>query len=278
MLKTSIVRWDIRGHRFGLFILNPKPPKTMATSTTIVRQLRLWSGLIAFAYVAMHLANHALGFISLEAMEAGRYGFLMIWRSGIGTALLYGAFSLHIGLALVSLYRRRHWRMPVWEFLQLLLGLLIPPFLISHAMGTRLAHRWFETTDSYTLVMLQYWRFNPEIGILITIFLVLAWLHGCIGLHFWLRLVPGYARVRLGLFAFALLLPVLALLGFTQAGREISRLAAQEGWVDQVRQQSNYPTPSQIDRHAGWLAGQRGHGVHRGYWDDLGTPGDSRGV
>lgn len=154
------------------------PSETRSVSTTMGRQLRLWSGLIAFAYVATHLANHALGLISLDAMEAGRDGFLILWRSGVGTGLLYGALSLHLWLALVALYQRRHWRMPIWELLQLLLGLLIPPFLISHSM-TRLAHTWFETTDSYTLVVLQYWQLKPELSVLMTIFLILAWLHGC---------------------------------------------------------------------------------------------------
>jgi adenylate cyclase len=30
-----------------------------------------------------------------------------------------------------------------------------------------------------------------------------VWVHGCIGFHYWLRLVPWYARVRPVLFAVA---------------------------------------------------------------------------
>src|SRR2546425_1604276 len=37
-----------------------------------VRRVRLWSGLVLFAYVTTHLANHSLGLVSLDAMEAGR--------------------------------------------------------------------------------------------------------------------------------------------------------------------------------------------------------------
>ncbi len=36
----------------------------------MVRRLRLWSGLILFTYLTTHFANHALGLISLRAMEA----------------------------------------------------------------------------------------------------------------------------------------------------------------------------------------------------------------
>ena len=37
------------------------------------RRLRLGSGLILFVFVLTHLTNHALGLISLEAMEAGQH-------------------------------------------------------------------------------------------------------------------------------------------------------------------------------------------------------------
>ena len=33
-------------------------------------RLRLWSGCVLFTYVATHLVNHALGLVSLDAMEA----------------------------------------------------------------------------------------------------------------------------------------------------------------------------------------------------------------
>ena len=43
-----------------------------------------------------------------------------------------------------------------------------------------------------------------------TLTLVLAWIHACIGVHFWLRFRPWYAGARPWLFAIALLLPTLA--------------------------------------------------------------------
>ena len=44
---------------------------------SVVRRVWLWSGLVLFTYVVTHLANHALGLISLEAMETGRSWFLL---------------------------------------------------------------------------------------------------------------------------------------------------------------------------------------------------------
>ena len=53
-----------------------------------------------------------------------------------------------------------------------------------------------------------------------------AWTHGCIGLHFWLRIRSWYAKFFPMLLTAAVLFPVLALLGVTQAGREVSVLVA----------------------------------------------------
>ena len=149
-----------------------------------------------FSYVATHLANHALGLVSLGAMEAGLGWFLWFWRNPLVNLVLYAALLTHVGLALRSLYRRRHLRMPAWEATQLGLGLLIPPLLIQHVVGTRVAVLLFDVVDSYTRTLLGFWYLRPEVGLRQTILLLIAWTHGCIGLHYWLRIRPWYARGR----------------------------------------------------------------------------------
>ncbi len=57
----------------------------------MARRVRLITGLVLLAYVTSHLINHALGLISLEAMEAGRIWFLRAWRSPPGTVLIIGS-------------------------------------------------------------------------------------------------------------------------------------------------------------------------------------------
>jgi hypothetical protein len=62
-------------------------------STTKVsrRDLRLVSGLVMLVYVASHLANHALGLVSLGVAEAALAGAARFWRNPIMTVLLYQA-------------------------------------------------------------------------------------------------------------------------------------------------------------------------------------------
>lgn len=209
-----------------------------------IRQLRLATGLILFTFLATHLSNHALGLISLEAMERGRVWFLALWRNPLGTLALYGALLTHFSLALLSLYRRRHLRMPLWEATQLVFGLAVPPLLISHITGTRIAHAWFDATDSYARVLLTFWVLRPDLGVRQALVLLVAWTHGCFGLHFWLRLRPAYPRVAPVLLVAAVLLPILALLGFAQGGREVAARASTAQAVAEVLRAANAPDPA----------------------------------
>jgi len=201
---------------------------------------------VLLTYLATHFINHSLGLISLDAMEAGRVWFLALWRNPVATVLLYGSLIIHISLAFYSLYRRWHLRMPRWEALQLVLGLLIPLFLAAHIAGTRLAHELVGVKDSYSLIVLSLWNVTPANGVRQAVLVTIAWLHGCIGFHFWLRLRPWYARVAPIFLAVAVLLPVLALLGFAEAGREISGfMARQPEWFERTLAAANVPRGSQ---------------------------------
>ena len=189
------------------------------------RRLRLLTGLILFAYVTTHFINHALGLVSLDAMEAGRYWFLGFWRSSIGTVLLYGSLLVHIGLAFRALYERRTLRMPLWEAAQLALGLCVPPLLMGHVFGTRITWELYGVEDAYSRLSLSLWALTPELGRKQVLTLAVVWSHAMIGLHANVKLRPWYPRAAPWLLAAALLLPVLALLGFVNAGRQAAALA-----------------------------------------------------
>ncbi len=211
-----------------------------------VRRTRLVSGLILLTYLATHLLNHGLGLISLDAMEWGRQWFLLLWRNPLGTAVLYGALLTHLCLAIWALYQRRHWRMPVTEMLQLTFGLTIPLLLTVHIVGTRLTHEYFAVDDSYTLMVLTLWHASPMDGLRQAILIIIAWTHGCIGCHYWLRLKKWYPRAAPYFLTLALLIPVCGLLGFVDAGREVSNLIArQPDWLERFLIAAKIPPRSQ---------------------------------
>ena len=178
----------------------------------MMRRLRLWSGLVLFAYVTTHLANHALGLISLDELERGRAWFLALWRNPVGTVALYGAMATHFLLAMWAIYERRNLRYTIGEGAQLALGISIPLLLALHIVGTRGAHEFAGTNDNYAYVLLAHFRFAPELFYFQTIALFSAWIHGCIGLYYWLRLKSWYGQVSIVLFSAALLPSILNML------------------------------------------------------------------
>lgn len=193
------------------------------------RDLRLSSGLILFAYVAAHLANHALGLVSVAAAQDGLRVAVAVWHSLPGTVLLYGATGIHITLALVALYERRTLRIPPLEALRIALGLGIPTLLIAHAVTTRLAFEVYGVRPDYARIVWMLWHSNSECRQLAL--LVPGWLHGCLGLNFAFARQVWYQRMRPILFGAALLLPVLAVLGFLAMLKEVSLLAQDPAWL-----------------------------------------------
>lgn len=211
------------------------------------RGLRLGSGLILFAFVTTHLFNHALGLISLEAVEAGRQYFLLIWRNPVGTVLFAGSLVIHMMLALHALYMRRRLRMSVGEAAQLILGFAAPVLLVSHILGTRAAAQLFGTDDTYTYVLLALWVDDPTRGLRQTSATLIVWIHACIGLYYWLRLKPWFIRAMPWLYGIAILVPVLGLLGFVSAGRTVDRLVAEDpGFRLDIAIDTDAPLPEQV--------------------------------
>ncbi|MFN2645168.1 MAG: adenylate/guanylate cyclase domain-containing protein [Burkholderiales bacterium] len=184
------------------------------------RRLRLASGLIVACFVVAHFLNHALGVVSIDAMDRLREPLAGWWRSAPGTVLLYGALVTHFALALVSLYRRTTLRMPRWEAAQLVLGLLVPPLLVAHIAGTRLPWFFLGHTIRYERVVGLLWS-DPAAAIRQCLLLIIVWAHLCFGIHYWLRVHRWYGGVQPVFFAAALLIPSLALAGFAAAGNEL---------------------------------------------------------
>ena len=197
----------------------------------MIARLRLWSGLFLLVFVVCHLLNHILGIVSLSAMEAGLQVFAVVWSNAPMATLLTLAFALHLALALRSLYRRRTLRMTGWELWQIVLGMAVPFLLIEHMIGTLGAQFGEGVLLSYALVLAAYWIFSPWLIAVQLALVVTAWVHGVIGVHFWLRLKPWYPPLVRPLSIAAILLPALAIAGFISAGVEVQRLAAEQGWV-----------------------------------------------
>ncbi len=185
----------------------------------LVQQLRLFSGLVLFTYAAFHFFNLSLGLVSIDAMLAFQDWRKLITRSLPGGIILYAALITHPLLAITRLAFRSTLKMPVWEMVQIIFGLLIPAFLVSHIVDTRIAFQIFGSDDNYRNVLGALW---PQDGWDKSLLLLLVWIHGCIGIHFWLRMKPLYRKMFLPLLVVAVIIPVLGIAGFSVAGRNVA--------------------------------------------------------
>jgi adenylate cyclase len=202
-------------------------PADGSASRGFLRKLRLWTGQILFLYVLTHFLNHAFGIRSVDAMERASKFLLEPWQTLPGQALLYGSLLIHAGLGLRAFYRRRHLRIPFTDAVQLSLGLAIPLLLIAHGAASRYAISVEGMKIDYARVVYAYWVGDPFFGLPRQfLLLIVVWIHGCIGIRAWLRTKPWYTRAVPALTAAATLLPVLAILGFVNAGLDMRDLVA----------------------------------------------------
>lgn len=184
-------------------------------------RIRLCGGMILLLYVFGHLSNLWLGLWSLQRMEQWRHVIMVPWQSPVGQFLLYGALASHIILGLVSLgSRRRAGSMRLGDIAQLVLGLIIPPLLVLHLLASRGAILLDGFQPSYGWFMVVYWKQAPFNGLKQVLLVAVAWIHGCLGLHTWLRLRPWWPKAAGFIYPLVFLVPILALLGFVEAGKE----------------------------------------------------------
>jgi adenylate cyclase len=195
-----------------------------------VRQIRLACGLVLFAYLLSHFVNHALGNISLDALATGLRYHTAFWKSLPIATVFYAAAATHAGLGICALYQRRQFRWKAIEPIQLVLGLSIPALIITHLAGVRFDDVMFQHQKLYPQVLYSYWVVWPYKMWLMFIVLIVSWVHGCIGLYFWLRMKAFFETAAPFLLAAAVLIPTLAMLGLYQGGRKIVQDSGTAQW------------------------------------------------
>lgn len=179
-------------------------------------RLRLVTGLVLFSFAATHLLNHALGLVDFGLMQRVQDVRTGITRSAPVTIVLLFSALTHVTLGLRRFLRRRTLRMGMGEAVQLAFGLSIPFLLLPHVVGTRVAHSLYGAFDDYAYVLGALW---PEGAVRQSVLVMLVWVHGCIGLHHWLKVRPWYVRAAPVLLAVAVAVPLLALGGFAASAR-----------------------------------------------------------
>jgi adenylate cyclase len=193
--------------------------------TLLLSRLRLMSGLVLMAFVASHLTNLALGLNSLAAVENWHPMFIGVWQTRAGETLLVLSITLHTGLGLWSIAKRRTFAISGRDLVQLLLGIAVPPLLVTHVLAMRIAGELVEHFQaSYGFILSVYWSFSPILAIQQLLLVVILWIHGAIGLYSWMVLQRWWQRVGGFILPILFAVPILSLLGFVETGKEVLHL------------------------------------------------------
>ncbi len=201
-----------------------------------------------FTYVVCHLLNHAFAVISIDAANAARIVFVSPWTNPVGTLVLTGASLTHISLALWTTYTRRSLRMPIWQWTQLTLGLSIPLLLVEHALATGGGILRVGLIPNYEYELAIFWYLAPYKGWMQFVLLVVAWSHASIGIHHWLKVKSWYPDWQIHLYGLAVVIPVMATLGYVAGGYEVLEKLKNPLWLIQVLKAIRYPGPEFDDQ------------------------------
>ncbi len=194
-----------------------------------------------FVFAFFHFINIGLGLFHTDYLHGMQDGRKAVTRHDVMSVLFYAALFTHAGLALTSIAQRRTLRMPFSTALQVVLGLLIPLQLISHIVQTRVAHEVYDVNDEMGYIIILMW---PSIAVWMqSALLLIVWIHGCIGLHMWLRLTRWWSRVAPYLIGVAVFVPFFALAGLLTEGRRIWADFADEFLREQYIEHYNWPSP-----------------------------------
>ncbi|MBV1863672.1 MAG: (2Fe-2S)-binding protein [Rhodobacteraceae bacterium] len=201
--------------------------KNKSSNTAVfLRSARIISGIFLLLFIATHLLNMILGLHSITLVDGMRPYLSGIWTGPVGSKILLAVLFTHFLLALQAIYKRETLRMSANDMVQFLAGLLIIPLLIPHAIGIG-AMKEISTEASYGELLRFFWLHDPIAGLRQVLLVAIVWVHGCIGLLIWMRSKMWSVRVLPWFYPLAVAVPVLALLGYVSAGRDILLAASQ---------------------------------------------------
>ena len=191
----------------------------------LARTLRIVTGLVLLAFVSTHLLNASFGLISVEAMDSTRPYLTGVWDIPPLGAILGLSLVAHFVLGLWSIFERPTLKTNAQDIVQVVTAVVVIPLMATHVIGIMMVNQAGIDID-YAMTIRIMWIENPSIGLLQIIVVTVVWLHGCAGLLIWLRSLEGARNFVLWVYPVAIAIPVLSLLGFSEAGRQVLEAAA----------------------------------------------------
>ena len=196
-----------------------------------LKRIRLYSGVILFFYALSHLMNHSINVFSLEAADYVKENyFRLVWKSQVGTILLYGSFLTHVPLGIMSIMTKKSFKISLREWLQIVFIILAMFVLVQHVASMYIFTRSFDSELPYSALFSAILLVPEELAastVLFSLMTIFIWVHGSIGVHTALKYrMKSYSKHFKKIMAVYLGVPTLGLFGFWAGLKEQSLVSA----------------------------------------------------
>ena len=196
-----------------------------------LKRIRLYSGAILFFYALSHLMNHSINVFSLEAADYVKENyFRLVWKSQVGTILLYGSFLTHVPLGIMSIMTKKSFKISLREWLQIVFIILAMFVLVQHVASMYIFTRSFDSELPYSALFSAILLVPEELAastVLFSLMTIFIWVHGSIGVHTALKYrMKSYSKHFKKIMAVYLGVPTLGLFGFWAGLKEQSLVSA----------------------------------------------------
>ena len=215
-----------------------------ATQEYFATKLKLWTGMFLMFYCVTHHMNHSLGIFGLTVVDYAREYFLLFWRNPVISFFLLFTLVIHIIFSLLRVIKMATFKgFQSHEWFQLITGILTVPLLAIHITTTGIAHRFYGVEDTYT-----FWT-SPGLDYFEIFFfnfiMLFIWLHGYIGIKFWMKVNSNYQKYLRQADIFFLIIPLLSIVGQISIFRESDL----KGFFDTEYKEKilKYSNPENID-------------------------------
>ncbi len=213
----------------------------------IIVNLRIFTGIVLFVYVFMHLLNHSFNLVSIETAEYIRKEFFrIIWQSSVGLFLLYFSLIVHLILGFYSVILKKNFKLKIKDWLQIILPILALLMLIQHIAASIVITKLYPGDENYPLVFAAILATPDEIfltTILFTLMTIFIWFHGVIGIKSYLKHKAEhnkkfklYLKFENFFNLFYWIFPILSILGFLAGLKEMYFIA----YVNSLEKIQNY--------------------------------------
>jgi len=130
--SNQLMVWYLVAAFVALIAFLPVSESASPASASRFRHIHATSAIVLAAFALAHVFNHALAIISLETNRAALNALRLIYRENIGQTVLIAAVAVQVctGLMMVGKYYLR--RATPLRNLQLISGLYLAVFLITH--------------------------------------------------------------------------------------------------------------------------------------------------